>query len=63
MAEGKSLMKMLSIAVCDDEIIECCHMAGKIREILEEMKMLCLMPMIWKRYVQNPKRQPVMGCL
>lgn len=32
---------MLSIAVCDDEIIECCNMAGKIRKILEEMKVPC----------------------
>ncbi len=30
---------MLSIAVCDDVVIECCSMARKIREILEEMKM------------------------
>lgn len=29
---------MLAIAVCDDEMIECCNMAGKIKEILEEMK-------------------------
>ena len=33
---------MLSIAVCDDEIIECCSMAGKIRDILEEMKIPCI---------------------
>lgn len=32
---------MLSIAVCDDEIIECCNMTGKIRKILEEMKVPC----------------------
>ena len=32
---------MLSIAVCDDEILECCGMAGKIRGILEEMKIPC----------------------
>lgn len=32
---------MLSIAVCDDEIIECCNIAGKIRRILEEMKVPC----------------------
>ena len=32
---------MLSIAVCDDEIMECCSMAGKIRGILEEMKISC----------------------
>lgn len=29
---------MLSIAVCDDEVIECCNMARKIKDILEEMK-------------------------
>ncbi len=33
---------MLSIAVCDDEIIECCNMAGKIKDILEEMKIPCI---------------------
>lgn len=32
---------MLSIAVCDDEIIECCNIAGKIRKILEEMEVPC----------------------
>ncbi len=33
---------MLSIAICDDEVIECCSMAGKIKEILEEMKIQCI---------------------
>ncbi|MDE6749955.1 MAG: LytTR family DNA-binding domain-containing protein [Lachnospiraceae bacterium] len=33
---------MLSIAVCDDEVIECCSMAGKIKEIMEEMKIPCI---------------------
>lgn len=33
---------MLSIAVCDDEVIECCGMAGKIKDILEEMKIPCI---------------------
>lgn len=33
---------MLSIAVCDDEVIECCNMAGKIKKILEEMKIPCI---------------------
>ncbi len=33
---------MLSIAVCDDEVIECCRMAGKIKDILEEMKIPCI---------------------
>lgn len=32
---------VLSVAVCDDEILECCSMAGKIRGILEEMKIPC----------------------
>ena len=32
---------MLAIAVCDDEIIECCYIARKIRGILEEMKVSC----------------------
>ena len=29
---------MLSIAVCDDEVIECCNMAKRIKDILEDMK-------------------------
>lgn len=33
---------MLSIAVCDDEIIACCNIAAKIKEILEQMKTPCL---------------------
>ena len=33
---------MLQIAVCDDEILECCNMAKRIREILEEMKTPCI---------------------
>ena len=32
---------MLSIAVCDDEMIECCNIAGKIKKILDEMKVPC----------------------
>ena len=34
--------RMLSIAVCDDEVIECCNMAKRIKEIMEEMKMPCI---------------------
>ena len=34
--------KMLAIAVCDDEIIECCTMAKRIKEIMEEMKIPCI---------------------
>lgn len=33
---------MLSIAVCDDEVIECCNMAKRIKEIMEEMKIPCI---------------------
>ena len=33
---------MLSIAVCDDEVIECCNMAKRIKDILEEMKIPCI---------------------
>ena len=33
---------MLSIAVCDDEVIECCNMARKIKDILAEMKIPCI---------------------
>lgn len=33
---------MLSIAVCDDEVIECCNMARKIKEILGDMKIPCM---------------------
>lgn len=33
---------MLSIAVCDDEVMECCDMAEKIREILKEMEIPCI---------------------
>ena len=29
---------MLQIAVCDDEVIECCNMAKRIKEIMEEIK-------------------------
>ena len=33
---------MLQIAVCDDEVLECCNMAKRIREIMEEMKAPCI---------------------
>ena len=33
---------MLSIAVCDDEVIECCNMAKRIKEMMEEMKIACI---------------------
>lgn len=29
---------MLSIAICDDEILDCCNIASDIKKILEEMK-------------------------
>ena len=33
---------MLTIAVCDDEIIACCNIAGKIKDFLAEMKIPCI---------------------
>ena len=33
---------MLSIAVCDDEIIECCNMEKRIKKMIEEMKIPCI---------------------
>ena len=39
---AKEVMRMLSIAVCDDEIVECCNMARRMKDILEEMKIPCL---------------------
>lgn len=33
---------MLSIAVCDDDIITCSNMAKKVKEILEEMRKSCM---------------------
>ena len=33
---------MLSIAVCDDEVIECCDMAKRIKEIMEEIDIPCI---------------------
>ncbi len=33
---------MLSIAVCDDEVMECCGIAGRIKEMLREMKVPCM---------------------
>ena len=33
---------MLSIAVCDDEVIECCSMARKMKGIMEELKIPCI---------------------
>jgi len=43
----KEVMKMLSIAVCDDEVVECCNMARKIKDILEEMKIPCIVRQFW----------------
>ncbi len=33
---------MLSIAVCDDEVIECCNMARKIKDVLQDMNIPCI---------------------
>lgn len=34
------IISMLSIAICDDEAMQCLRMAGMVREILDEMKIL-----------------------
>lgn len=49
--------KMLSIAVCDDEILECSHMAKKIKGILEEMKVPCMISQFYngKELLQAPE--------
>ena len=33
---------MISIAVCDDEVIECCSLAKRIKEIMEEINIPCI---------------------
>ena len=33
---------MLQVAVCDDEVIECCDMAKRIKEIMVDMKIECI---------------------
>ncbi|MDE6204484.1 MAG: LytTR family DNA-binding domain-containing protein [Lachnospiraceae bacterium] len=33
---------MISVAVCDDSVIECCRIAGRIKELLDEMGVPCL---------------------
>ncbi len=33
---------MLWVAVCDDEVMECCKIAGKIKVILKEMNIPCM---------------------
>ncbi len=42
LAGNLEVVKIISIAVCDDEVIECCSMAGKIKEILGKMKLPCI---------------------
>lgn len=38
----RQVRAMMSIAVCDDEIQECCRIADRIKEVLEEMKISCV---------------------
>lgn len=38
----RQVMKMLSIAVCDDEVIECCNMANRIKKVMEEINIPCI---------------------
>lgn len=41
---------MLSIAVCDDEVMECCNIAEKIKKILKEMKISCMIRQFYSGY-------------
>lgn len=34
---------MLSIAVCDDEVLQCCALSQKIQEILDELNVPCIL--------------------
>lgn len=42
LSSDRQVMKMLSIAVCDDSIIECCSIAKKIKKMMNEIKVPCL---------------------
>lgn len=46
---------MVWIAVCDDEVMECSRMAGKIEEILKEMKVPCMIRQFYdgQRLIQS----------
>lgn len=41
---------MLSIAVCDDEVMECCNIAEKIKKILKEMEISCMIRQFYSGY-------------
>ena len=49
---------MFSIAVCDDEIIECCNMAAKVKEILKEMHITCIIRQFnsGQELIQTPEK-------
>ena len=38
----RQVVKLVSIAVCDDEIVECCDIARKIKDVLERKKVPCM---------------------
>lgn len=38
----RQVVLVLWVAVCDDEVMECYHIAVKIKEILQEMKIPCM---------------------
>lgn len=33
---------MLSVAVCDDEVLDCCNIANRVKEICEKMEVPCM---------------------
>lgn len=54
---GKGERNMLWIAVCDDEVMACVKIAGKIRGILDEMKVPCTIRQFYsgQELLQSPE--------
>ncbi len=47
---------MLWIAVCDDEIMECCNIAERIKKIMEQIKIPCMVRQFYhaRELIQSP---------
>lgn len=47
---------MLSIAVCDDEVMECCNIAEKVKEIMAQLKISCMIRQYYsgQELIQSP---------
>ena len=48
---------MLSIAVCDDEMLDCCTMSNKIKETMDELNIPCIIGQFCsgKELLQTPE--------